>query len=67
MMRLEAKICNTWSTIAEAEMEKIFDPFYTTKPFAGTGLGLPWVKRMIGLYDGKIMVESELGQPPREG
>lgn len=43
--------------IPEAEVKRIFDPFYTTKS-SGRGLGLTLSKRMIESYDGEIKVKS---------
>jgi signal transduction histidine kinase len=43
--------------------EKIFKPFFTTKPAGeGTGLGLDIVNNIIKLHQGKIEVESKPGQ-----
>jgi len=42
--------------IAEAEMDKIFDPFYTTKE-GGTGLGLAISYQILGQHGGGIAVE----------
>ena len=41
--------------IAEPDLEKIFLPFFTTKP-EGTGLGLPICKRLIEQQNGAISV-----------
>lgn len=41
--------------------EKIFEPFYSTKD-SGTGLGLATVDRIIYKHQGKIVVDSQLGQ-----
>ena len=41
--------------IAPADRDKIFEPFHTTgRTDHNTGLGLPIIKTMIELYDGKI-------------
>ena len=41
------------------DINKIFDPFYTTKP-SGIGLGLAISKRIIEGYGGGISVKSRL-------
>ncbi len=48
--------------VAEAERERIFDPFYTTKPpGAGTGLGLAIVQRIVDEMGGLVWVEDARG------
>jgi len=49
--------------IAPENLEKIFDPFYTTKaPGSGTGLGLAISARLAESFGGKLQVSSELGK-----
>lgn len=62
-------ISDTGYGIKEEDMERIFHPFYTTKPLlatngrpAGTGLGLASAREMIESYKGKITVESKPGK-----
>ncbi len=46
--------------IRESHMNKIFEPFYTTKPVGkGTGLGLSLSYSMIKDNGGEITVSSE--------
>lgn len=46
---------NTGPPIPDALIERIFDPFVTTRP-EGTGLGLPIAARIIDLHGGEIRV-----------
>ena len=47
--------------IPESIVNKIFDPFYTTKPIdIGTGLGLSISHGIIEKHGGRIEVKSEL-------
>ena len=48
------------SGIPEDIMEKIWDPFFTTKD-NGTGLGLGIVKNIIKSHDGQIVIENLAG------
>ncbi len=47
--------------IDSEEVEKIFEPYYTTKKF-GMGLGLAITKRFVEAHGGAITIESELGK-----
>ena len=50
------------SGIPQENLEKIFNPFYTTKKSGeGTGLGLSIAFGIIGEMDGTISVESDVG------
>jgi two-component system sensor histidine kinase PilS (NtrC family) len=57
----EIMISDTGCGISEQELQRIFEPFYTTRD-TGTGLGLAVVNRIIEAYQGRIHMESELGK-----
>ncbi len=46
--------------IAEETLEKLFDPFYTTRP-EGHGIGLAVVQQLVSAHGGEITVSSALG------
>lgn len=49
--------------IDKEALDKIFDPFYTTKDVSeGTGLGLAIVYRLIKQHKGEISTDSEVGK-----
>jgi len=52
-------ISDTGHGISETELRSIFRPFYSTKP-DGTGLGLPFCRRVVEEHGGEISVKSEL-------
>src|SRR5579883_824034 len=57
---LELTISDTGVGIAQDALERIFQPFYTTRAH-GIGLGLPITRRLIEDHHGYILVESQLG------
>ncbi len=57
------KIRDTGTGISQENLEKIFDPGFTTKGVGvGTGLGLSICYQIIQEHRGEIKVESELGR-----
>jgi two-component system NtrC family sensor kinase len=57
------KIADNGMGIAEANLSRIFDPFYTTKPVGqGTGLGLSICYGIIKKLGGDIQVQSTKGK-----
>lgn len=59
---VEVLVADQGPGIPQDHMDKIFDPYFTTKG-SGTGLGLTSVYSIIKKHGGTIMVES----PPGEG
>ena len=44
--------------IPEDQIDRVFEPFHSTKGHAGTGLGLPVAKKIVEEHRGTIKVES---------
>jgi signal transduction histidine kinase len=54
---------DTGHGVAAKELEKIWEPFYTSKPEGkGTGLGLSICRRIVEEHGGTIEIESEVGK-----
>jgi signal transduction histidine kinase len=58
------KICvkDNGSGIDPESLEKIFDPFFSTKGGKGTGLGLAVTKKIVEEHGGALAVDSERGR-----
>ncbi len=54
-------IKDTGPGISADDVDKIFDPYFTTKP-KGTGLGLAIVHKIIDAHQGQIKVRSTPGR-----
>jgi len=60
--RIVLRVSDTGCGIAREEMERIFRPFYTTKPAGeGTGLGLSLAQDIVAKHHGRLYAESEAG------
>ncbi len=62
--RAVVEIIDNGAGIVPEDRDKIFLPFFTTKP-SGTGLGLAIVKKIVDLHGGDVGVESEPGRGTR--
>ena len=59
---MEISIKDNGIGICEEDLEKIFEPYYRGKNISteeGKGIGLSFVKEVIDLHGGKILVQSE--------
>jgi signal transduction histidine kinase len=59
---METSIKDNGIGICEEDLEKIFEPYYRGKNISseeGKGLGLSFVKEVVDLHGGKILVQSE--------
>lgn len=60
---LKVEITDNGVGIAEEDITRIFDPFYTSKPMGeGTGMGLDIAKKIIDRHNGSIEVASKPGE-----
>jgi len=57
---LELSVSDTGIGIAPDQLERIFQPFFTTKAH-GIGLGLPITRRLVEDHRGHLLVESQPG------
>jgi two-component system, NtrC family, sensor histidine kinase HydH len=56
--RVFVQICDTGTGIPPEVQEKIFQPFFSSKP-KGSGLGLAISQKIIEAHQGEIVIESE--------
>lgn len=59
--RVKLSVSDTGTGIPGKDIEKIFDPFFSTKKFR-FGMGLPLIKQIVSEHLGDISVESEEGK-----
>jgi signal transduction histidine kinase len=56
-----ASVADTGGGIPQEQINRIFEPFYTTKK-KGSGLGLMIVQRIVRAHGGRIELESNVGR-----
>lgn len=56
--RVEMRVADNGQGMTEAVRARLFEPFFSTKPKTGTGLGLGMVRKLVGLYGGEIDVDT---------
>nr|WP_321497237.1 PAS domain-containing sensor histidine kinase [uncultured Methanolobus sp.] len=64
---LHVCVKDTGVGISESDLSRLFQPFrqlnsYTTNEYAGTGLGLALVKKYVEMHNGKVWVDSTVGE-----
>jgi signal transduction histidine kinase len=55
--RAVLRVCDDGPGISPEQRERIFEPFWTTKP-TGTGLGLVYVRRVVEATGGEVQLED---------
>ncbi len=62
--RVELSVSDTGPGIPPEEVEKVFEPLYSTKAF-GVGLGLPLVRQIMEQHDGGIEIDRRMARGTR--
>jgi signal transduction histidine kinase len=56
-------VTDTGAGISPADLARVFEPLYTTKPRGkGTGLGLPIVREIVEAHGGTVRLDSRAGE-----
>jgi two-component system NtrC family sensor kinase len=61
--RIELSVSDNGNGIPKESLEKIFQPFFTTKPTGqGTGLGLSLSYDIVKAHGGELFVNTKVGE-----
>jgi two-component system NtrC family sensor kinase len=58
---IRIRVTDTGCGISAEGLNKLFEPFYSTKGMKGTGLGLAIVWGIIEKHQGQLKVDSKVG------
>ncbi len=58
---VQLEVIDSGEGIADVNKEKLFDPFFTTRP-DGHGIGLSVVQQLVNQHGGEVTVSSALGE-----
>jgi len=61
---VEVRVQDTGAGIATADLQRVFEPFYSTKP-EGTGLGLPICRSIVWGLGGRLTIDNLEGRGAR--
>jgi signal transduction histidine kinase/CheY-like chemotaxis protein len=62
--RIEIRVSDTGTGIPAGQLDRVFEEFYQVPGATrgGTGLGLPYARRLAGLLGGELTLASEVGR-----
>jgi signal transduction histidine kinase len=58
--RVQVRITDTGAGMNSEQVQRVFEPFYTTKS-QGLGLGMAYAKKVVEQHAGTIRIESRPG------
>ena len=59
--RVRVQVCDDGTGMTSEVRARAFEPFFTTRPGLGIGLGLPIVQEIVDRHRGQVEVETALG------
>lgn len=59
--RVIVSVSDTGTGIPADQLDKIFEPYYSTKGDRGTGLGLPIIRNIAEIHGAELKLESQVG------